>query len=200
MPTQMGGLGPGSYVMTTQGELPVEWLEAGDRVVTRDHGAQEILWIGRVRADNDLGLQLADPVKLPVPDDSTSAQTDPLYLGPGHRVLLRSHLLQKHFHTHEALCRIADVSRRKRLRYQSVKARLTYHHLLLAQPDLMLVNGLWIESLSYEDRMHLSVPPDLSGQIQTAAASRLVLAPWEAKLIRVLTSPEVNIRQLLQAA
>jgi hypothetical protein len=32
----LSGLGPGSMVMTMDGELPVEWLAAGDRVITRD--------------------------------------------------------------------------------------------------------------------------------------------------------------------
>ncbi|MCF6444187.1 Hint domain-containing protein [Nereida sp. MMG025] len=200
LPDAMGGLGPGSYVMTTQGELPVEWLEVGDRLITRDHGAQPIQWIGRLRADNQLGVDLPNPVKLPVPNDGTSRQTDPLYLSPGHRVLLQSPLVAKHFGTTEAMCRIVDVSRRNRVRFQSVSTRLIYHHLLLPVASLILVNGLWVETINATDCERLDIPAVLRAQATQTRAPRMVLCPWEARLIRVLAAPEVNIRDLLQAA
>lgn len=37
---------PGTYIRTLDGEVLIEDLVAGDRVVTRDHGAQSISWIG----------------------------------------------------------------------------------------------------------------------------------------------------------
>ncbi|WGI20532.1 Hint domain-containing protein [Amylibacter sp. IMCC11727] len=40
------GVARGTYIMTSRGEMPVERLTVGDRVITRDHGMQEIRWIG----------------------------------------------------------------------------------------------------------------------------------------------------------
>lgn len=40
---------PGTRIMTPDGETAVEALEIGDRVVTRDHGAQRISWIGSTK-------------------------------------------------------------------------------------------------------------------------------------------------------
>lgn len=40
------GVARGTYVMTARGEMPVERLSVGDRVITRDHGMQAIRWIG----------------------------------------------------------------------------------------------------------------------------------------------------------
>ncbi len=37
---------PGTQILTPYGELPIEELVAGDRVITRDHGVQKIRWIG----------------------------------------------------------------------------------------------------------------------------------------------------------
>ena len=37
---------PGTLILTPEGEIRVETLVAGDRVVTRDHGVQVIRWIG----------------------------------------------------------------------------------------------------------------------------------------------------------
>lgn len=41
------GLARGTRVMTARGEMPVEKLQAGDRVITRDHGMQEVRYVGR---------------------------------------------------------------------------------------------------------------------------------------------------------
>nr|WP_323778649.1 Hint domain-containing protein [Amylibacter sp.] len=40
------GVARGTHVMTNRGEVPVEKLRVGDRVITRDRGLQEIRWIG----------------------------------------------------------------------------------------------------------------------------------------------------------
>ncbi len=42
---------PGTLIATPRGEVPVEDLKAGDRVITRDNGIQQIRWAGR----KDLG-------------------------------------------------------------------------------------------------------------------------------------------------
>ncbi|GKY89472.1 Hint domain-containing protein [Sinisalibacter aestuarii] len=39
LPLKRAGFGPGTGILTTDGELPVEFLEPGDRVVTLDRGA-----------------------------------------------------------------------------------------------------------------------------------------------------------------
>lgn len=36
----------GTMILTPHGEVPIEDLEVGDRVITRDHGVQRIRWIG----------------------------------------------------------------------------------------------------------------------------------------------------------
>lgn len=36
----------GTLILTPKGQVPIEDLEAGDRVITRDHGVQKIKWIG----------------------------------------------------------------------------------------------------------------------------------------------------------
>lgn len=40
------GVARGTHVMTSRGELPVEKLNVGDRVITRDHGMQIVRWVG----------------------------------------------------------------------------------------------------------------------------------------------------------
>lgn len=38
LPLGRSGFGPGTGILTAEGELPVEFLEPGDRIVTRDRG------------------------------------------------------------------------------------------------------------------------------------------------------------------
>lgn len=45
------GVARGTHVMTNRGEVPVEKLRVGDRVITRDRGMQEIRWIGSEKVD-----------------------------------------------------------------------------------------------------------------------------------------------------
>lgn len=47
---------PGTLIAPSQGERRVEDLRAGDRVITRDNGIQEIRWAGAKRVDGD-GVQ-----------------------------------------------------------------------------------------------------------------------------------------------
>ncbi|MEZ5869614.1 MAG: Hint domain-containing protein [Defluviimonas denitrificans] len=50
---------PGTMIATDRGEVDVDDLSVGDRVLTMDHGYQEIRWIGR----RDLGAE--DLARLP---------------------------------------------------------------------------------------------------------------------------------------
>jgi hypothetical protein len=49
------GVARGTHIITSRGEVAVENLAVGDRVITRDHGMQVIRWIGseRVRVSKD---------------------------------------------------------------------------------------------------------------------------------------------------
>jgi Hint domain len=71
-----------TLIDTPAGPVPVGEIEVGDRVLTRDHGPQPVLWVGRRRAR---GIGKATPVRfLP----GTLANRDTLRLSPQHRVLL----------------------------------------------------------------------------------------------------------------
>ncbi|WP_300033479.1 Hint domain-containing protein [uncultured Roseobacter sp.] len=49
--TGLCSFGPGTMIRTEDGEIPVEWLETSDRVLTKDNGYQPVMWIGRTRRD-----------------------------------------------------------------------------------------------------------------------------------------------------
>lgn len=195
----LSGLGPGSYVMTSQGELPVEWLAVGDQLVTRDHGLQPLRHIERTRGTED--YPLPDPLVLPLPEESISRQSDPLYMAPLQMVMMQHPLIEIHFAVQEAVCPIIALSRRKISRYVSARP-LVYHTLVLPMHALIMVNGLWIESCGYVQSQRIRIPASTKTDIldPTHKAPRRVLTAWEAKLMRRLIPQNLNIRDIICAA
>ncbi|MDP1577726.1 MAG: Hint domain-containing protein, partial [Cypionkella sp.] len=81
---------PGTLIATPKGEVPVELLKAGDRIITRDNGIQEIRWVGR----KDMGWHdlVANPHLKPVLIRQGSLGNGlperDMMVSPNHRVLV----------------------------------------------------------------------------------------------------------------
>lgn len=81
-------LAHGSLIATTEGEVAIEDLRPGMMVITREHGAQPVLWIGSMtHAPDPNGAQFLTRVTA----DRFAAGAPPLDLlcGPGARLLHR---------------------------------------------------------------------------------------------------------------
>ncbi|MEM9795164.1 MAG: Hint domain-containing protein [Pseudomonadota bacterium] len=73
---------PGTRISTERGEVPVQWLRPGDRLPTRDHGMQPLIWTGRH------GVWGVDILRLAPGVLSHGGPSRTLTLAGGHRVLL----------------------------------------------------------------------------------------------------------------
>jgi len=179
---ELPGYGTGAHVVTEAGEVPVDWLATGERVMTRDHGFQPVLWIGRTAAD---AAPAFDPVGLSAGALDGRAPGHETWLTPGTRLPMTGWEIE--LHTGEA----EGLGPASALPWQADKAaapkpvRFTY--VLLPCHGLVLVNGFWAETVLLET-VAMSV---LSGAIPAAllrrpdvraghrhAAGRL-LADWE---------------------
>ena len=141
-------LGPATHVMTPEGEVPVEWLATGDRVLTRDNGVQPVLWIGRVRVGRrDLaGMPWLAPVEIAEGALGQGCPTHPTWLGPGNRVLLSGAMVELHLGLEEALARAGDLVDGTSVIGRSGEAT-HYTMLLLPMHEMVQANGLWAETL-----------------------------------------------------
>ena len=190
-------------VMTTEGELPVEWLESGDRVITRDHGAQPILWIERWKGVDPEGLALPAPLRLE-PEQGAAQDTliEPLRLAPAHRVLVRAPAVEMHFGEDEMLAEIGDLSSLRHVRADDGPA-VSYHNLVLARHALIWSCGIWVESVGSEMAQRLSVPAHVRARSDAfgprSVAPRPCLGRSEARLIRDLLLPDQTVMALLAA-
>jgi hypothetical protein len=130
----------GTLIDTTEGPCPVEALEIGMTVVTRDHGAQPLRWIGRsirTASGNDAPVRIAA---------NTLGQHQEIELSPSHRVLLCSAAAEMLFGQEEVLIPAHHLVNDSTIRRRSDGRRVTYFHLLFDQHEIIRGNGLESES------------------------------------------------------
>ena len=138
---------PGTLIATPRGEVPVESLRAGDRVITRDNGIQEIRWVGR----RDLGWAelSANPHLKPVLIRAGSLghglpERDML-VSPNHRLLVANDRTQLYFDEHEVLVAAKHLVTAQGVQSVSVEST-AYIHFLCDRHEVVLSNGAWTES------------------------------------------------------
>lgn len=129
----------GTMIRTEQGEVPVERLEVGQKVLTRDAGAQPVRWIGRRRmaAEGEMA-----PVEIKA---GTFGDHGQLCVSPLHRVLIENAQAELLFGTHEVLVAARDLVDGKRVRVQS-GGQVEYVHILFDDHQVVWSNGLQSES------------------------------------------------------
>ncbi|KPQ07818.1 MAG: Quinolinate synthase [Rhodobacteraceae bacterium HLUCCA12] len=143
---------PGTRIDTPDGPRPVERLEPGDRVVTRDNGDQPLVWCG---ATHLTGAELylhphLRPVRicagaLAAYRAGAGALPDAdLLVSPEHRVLLRG--ADDLFGTPEVLACAADLEDGRRIRRDFAPSSVTYVHLMFERHQIITANGLPCES------------------------------------------------------
>jgi len=71
------GLAQGTRVMTMQGELPVEYLTAGDRIITRS-GPRKLLSVALVQADAPMIRVSASTIGVEQPEEDVIVSADSL--------------------------------------------------------------------------------------------------------------------------
>ena len=157
---------PGTMIATPKGERPVEELRAGDKVITRDNGIQEIRWAGR----RDLsGAELARKTALkPVLIRAGSLggglpETD-LLVSPNHRMLVANARTALYFEEHEVL-----VAAKHLINGRDIVATdpdgVSYVHFMFEQHEVVLANGAWSESFQPGDQALMGLGKEQQAEI-----------------------------------
>ncbi|MBC57698.1 MAG: hypothetical protein CL814_12290 [Confluentimicrobium sp.] len=188
---------PGTTVATLKGARPVEALQPGDRVITRDNGVQEIRWSGR----RDLtGEKLRDnpdlrPILIRAGAFGDGAPLHDMMVSPSHRMLLASKHAQLYFDEHEVL-----VAAKHLLHMPGVERvgpqPTSYIHFLFDRHEVVLANGAWTESFQPGDYSMQGLGDDQRSEIfqlfpeletraglQDYSAARKTLKKHEARLL-----------------
>ena len=143
---------PGTLIATPRGEVQVERLKAGDKIITRDNGLQEIRWIGQ----KDLGWHdlLANPHLKPVMIRQGSLGNglpeQDMMVSPNHRLLVANDRTALYFDEHEVL-----VAAKHLVGGHGIDAvnsvGTSYIHFMFDRHEVVLSNGAWTESFQPGD-------------------------------------------------
>ena len=139
---------PGTRIETPEGPRLVEELREGDRVQTRDSGAQDIRWIGsrRMTGARLFAMPRLRPVRLRASALGSDVPDSTLVVSPEHRVLVRGAVARSLFNTPEVLVMARDLIDNEAVSVDLAAREVTYIHLLLPGHEIIWANGLETES------------------------------------------------------
>ena len=139
---------PDTCILTPQGPRRIQTLQQGDRVLTRDNGAQEVLWTGHRRMT---GARLhAMPHLRPIRFRQGAMGRDrpdmDLLVSPQHRMLVMGTAAKALFNTPEVLVAAENLINDHSIMVDYAVREVTYIHVLLGQHNVIWANGLETES------------------------------------------------------
>ncbi|NUB43318.1 Hint domain-containing protein [Fertoebacter nigrum] len=138
---------PGSLILTDRGEVPVEDLEPGDRVLTRDNGYQVIRWAGsrRLGRADLLAQPHMNPVLIRAGALGDALPERDMQVSPQHRMLITGPRAEMFFGEHEVLVaatHLVGLTGVARIAPRDV----TYIHLMFDRHEIIRADGAWSES------------------------------------------------------
>ncbi len=189
---------PGTSIATPRGEMLVEELQVGDKIITRDNGIQEIRWIGAKRMDgrelqNNPHLQ---PVLIQKGSLGNGLPERDMLVSPNHRMLVNNDRVSLYFEENEVLVSAKHLVNPTE-GVQSINSMgTTYIHFMFDNHEVVLSNGAWTESFQPGDYSLKGIGnaqrneifelfPELQGQKgrEAYASARLTLKKHEARML-----------------
>ena len=188
---------PGTMISTPRGEVKVEDLQVGDRVITRDNGIQEIRWVGQ-RIMTGAELERAAHLKPVLIRQGALGKGMPerdMMVSPNHRVLISNFKTSLYFDEGEVLVAAKHLTDLDGVDIVDVSQTI-YIHVMFDQHEVILSDGAWTESFqpgdmtlgsmgSAQRKEIFELFPELKTQegIQAYTAARRSLKRYEAKLL-----------------
>lgn len=139
---------PGTRIETPDGPRLVEELRQGDRVQTKDSGAQEIQWVGsrRMSGARLFAMPRLRPVRIRAGALGIDRPDGELLVSPEHRMLITGAVAQDLFNVPEVLVSAKDLINNSTVSVDLAVREVTYIHLLLPRHQILWANGVETES------------------------------------------------------
>lgn len=139
---------PGTVIRTAAGQRTIETLRPGDRILTKDNGAQEVLWTGSRRMS---GARLhvmphLRPIRFRMGAMGIGRPDRDLLVSPRHRMLVRGPAARALFNASEVLVAAEDLVNGAAIAVDHLLREVTYIHVLLERHQIVWANGLETES------------------------------------------------------
>lgn len=139
---------PGTRIETPDGPKLIQDLREGDRVQTKDNGAQDILWIGsrRMTGARLYAMPHLRPVRLKAAALGLDRPDEDLLVSPEHRLVVQGEKAMALFNTPEVLVAAKDLINGSTIAVDVNVRAVTYVHLLLPDHQVLWANGVETES------------------------------------------------------
>ncbi len=139
----------GTLIATPDGDVAIETLSAGDKVVTLDHGPQPIRWIGARALDRSefaLNPKLR-PIRIAAGSLGSNLPRRDLLVSPQHRMLIRSSIAVRMFESEEVLVPAHKLVGIPGVTVEETAQSVVYFHILFDRHEIVLAEGAPSESL-----------------------------------------------------
>jgi hypothetical protein len=149
--------------------VPIDTLKAGDLVMTRDHGAQPIRWIGGTTLPQEVLKERKKlrPYRIKADCFGPGMPFRPLTVSPQHRILAGGQLIKNCLGEEETLIAAKHLDSIRGIRQLKPKRAVTYRHILFDRHEIIYANGLATESLLIGAEAHRRLPKALIEEIET---------------------------------
>ena len=183
----LSGFGPGVMIDTSEGPQPAEWLRSGDLIRTRDHGYQPLKWVGRSPTH-----PASAPVRIFAGTLGHNLPEHDLIVAGDQHVLIRAAEIELLFAQEEVLAPVRGIATEAETAGQNAKEGAVLCHLLFDRHEIILAEGVWLESLCLNDDSLAQLPArerdNLLRQVTASnldmQSARMVLTGDEAALCR----------------
>jgi Hint domain len=139
---------PGTRIATPDGARLIEDLQQGDSVLTRDNGAQAVVWRGQrqINGARLFAMPHLRPVRFRAGAMGVDRPDADLIVSPAHRMLVRGASAQALFNVDEVLVRAQDLLNDGSVTRDHAVREVRYVHVLLEAHNIVWANGLECES------------------------------------------------------
>jgi hypothetical protein len=179
---------PGTMILTETGERPIESLKPGDKVITRDHGAQPLRWVGVSTVPGQGGFA---PVRIA---SHVIGARRSLLVSPQHRVLFEGYYCELNFGADEVLAAATHLEDGVNV-YRAPCRLVSYIHLMFDTHEVIYAEGAATESFFAGDIGLAAISGDVREDLFAAfpalrsdpesygRTARICLKSHEAKLL-----------------
>ena len=139
---------PGTRLVTPDGPRLIQDLQSGDLILTRDNGAQPVLWTGHRRMSGArlYAMPHLRPIRFRANAMGPHRPDADLLVSPQHRLLVKGAAAQALFNTPEVLVAAENLVNDHSIMVDYTLREVTYVHVLLERHNVIWANGLETES------------------------------------------------------
>ena len=139
---------PDTRIATPGGARLIQDLRPGDRILTKDNGAQAIRWTGsrRMSGARLYAMPHLRPVRFKAGALGLDRPEADLVVSPQHRMVLSGPAARALFNTEEVLVKAEDLLNDRTICVDHALREVTYIHILLDRHNIVWANGMETES------------------------------------------------------